>query len=77
VGVPVSDVRLPAFPLIVGRKSVFGSPVGSPSLIREMLEFSARNSIKPVTERFPMARVNEALARLRTNQARYRIVLVN
>ncbi|MBI4875531.1 MAG: NAD(P)-dependent alcohol dehydrogenase [Acidobacteria bacterium] len=77
VGVPASELRLPAFPLIVGRKSVFGSPVGSPSLIREMLEFSARNGVLPVTERFPMARVNEALARLKANQARYRIVLAN
>lgn len=77
VGVPESDVRLPAFPLLIGRKSVFGSVVGSPSLIREMLEFSARNGVQPVTERFPMARVNEALERLKSNQARYRIVLVN
>lgn len=77
VGVPEGDLRLPAFPLISGRKSVFGSPVGGPSLIREMLEFSARNSVLPITERFPMARVNEALGRLKSNQARYRIVLVN
>ena len=77
VGMPEHDLRLPAFPLISGRKSVFGSPVGGPSLIREMLEFSARNSVLPITERFPMARVNEALDRLKSNQARYRIVLVN
>ena len=77
VGVPESDLRLPAFPLISGRKSVFGSPIGGPSLIREMLEFSARNSVLPITERFPMARVNEALDRLKSNQARYRLVLVN
>ena len=77
VGVPQNDIRLPAFPLILGRKSVFGSPVGGPSLIREMLEFSARHGVQPVTERIPMAQANEALDRLRRNQARYRIVLVN
>jgi uncharacterized zinc-type alcohol dehydrogenase-like protein len=42
-----------------------------------MLEFSARNSVQPITERFPMARANEALDRVKRNQARYRIVLVN
>jgi uncharacterized zinc-type alcohol dehydrogenase-like protein len=77
VGIPENDLRLPAFPLIVGAKAVCGSPVGSPPEIREMLEFSARNGIYPKTERFPMAQVNEALARLKSNQARYRLVLAN
>ena len=77
VGVPQSEMAVPAFPLILGRKSVFGSPVGSPSRIREMLEFAARNHISPRTELFPLAQVNEALERVRTNRARYRIVLVN
>jgi uncharacterized zinc-type alcohol dehydrogenase-like protein len=77
VGVPKSDMRLPAFPLITGRKSVFGSPVGGPTLIREMLEFSTRNGVRPITELFPMAQVNQALERVRQNQVRYRAVLVN
>jgi uncharacterized zinc-type alcohol dehydrogenase-like protein len=70
-------MRLPAFPLISGRRTVFGSPIGSPSLIREMLEFSARNNVQPMTERFPMAQVNQALDLVRRNKARYRVVLVN
>lgn len=77
VGVPQSEMRLPAFPLIISAKAVCGSPVGSPSEIRQMLEFSARHGIYPRTELFPMAQVNAALTRLRSNQARYRIVLAN
>lgn len=77
VGVPPSALPLPALPLILGRKSVFGSPVGSPSQIREMLEFSARHGIEPMTETMPMAAVNEALDRVRQNKARYRMVLTN
>jgi uncharacterized zinc-type alcohol dehydrogenase-like protein len=77
VGVPPSDIRVPAAPLILGQKSVCGNPVGSPSLIREMLEFSARNRVEAQVERMPMDRVNEALDRLRANKARYRIVLEN
>jgi uncharacterized zinc-type alcohol dehydrogenase-like protein len=42
-----------------------------------MLEFCARHSIAPITESFPMSKVNEALDRLRSGKARYRIVLVN
>lgn len=77
VGMPPGELRLPAFPLIAGNKAVCGSPVGSPSQIRQMLEFFTRNGIYPKTERFPMAQVNEALKRLESNQARYRIVLEN
>jgi uncharacterized zinc-type alcohol dehydrogenase-like protein len=42
-----------------------------------MLEFSARHSVAPIVEFFPMSKVNDALERLRSGKARYRIVLVN
>jgi alcohol/geraniol dehydrogenase (NADP+) len=38
---------------------------------------SARHSVAPNTEMFPMSKVNEAPERLRTGKARYRSVLVN
>jgi len=75
VGVPPGPVSLPAFPMIAGSKSVSGSPVGSPSTIAAMFDFCARHAIRPVTETFPMTRVNDALEHLRAGNARYRIVL--
>ena len=42
-----------------------------------MLAFSALHSVAPVVEFFPMSKVNDALERLRSGKARYRIVLVN
>jgi uncharacterized zinc-type alcohol dehydrogenase-like protein len=42
-----------------------------------MLAFSARHDIAPVTENFPMSKVNDALDHLRSGKARYRIVLEN
>jgi uncharacterized zinc-type alcohol dehydrogenase-like protein len=63
--------------LIGGQKSVAGSPTGSPTAIDAMLAFSARHSVAPVVEYFPMSKVNDALERLRSGKARYRIVLVN
>ena len=68
---------VPAFALISGQKSISGSPTGSPSAIGTMLEFSARHSVAPITETFPMSKVNDALDHLRSGKARYRIVLVN
>lgn len=40
-----------------------------------LLEFCARHQIAPVTETFPFAQVNDALERLRSGKARYRVVL--
>ena len=77
VGAVLEPMPIPAFGLIMGQKSVSGSPVGSPTAIDRMLAFSARHSIAPVTEAFPMSKVNDALDHLRAGKARYRIVLVN
>jgi uncharacterized zinc-type alcohol dehydrogenase-like protein len=76
VGATMEPLDLGVFPLIMGQRSVSGSPVGSPAMIAQMLEFATRNGIKPVIETFPLDQVNEALDRLRSGQARYRIVLV-
>src|SRR5260221_4384789 len=77
VGAVLKPLEVPAFGLILGQKSVAGSPTGSPTAIDHMLEFSARHSIAPVVEYFPMSNVNDALERLRSGKARYRIVLIN
>ncbi len=77
VGAVLKPLEVPAFGLISGQKSIGGSPTGSPVVIDEMLEFSARHSIAPITETFPMSQVNDAFEHLRSGKARYRIVLVN
>lgn len=77
VGAVLEPLAVPAFGLLMGQKSVSGSPVGSPTAIDRMLEFSARHSIAPVVETFPMSKVNDALEHLRAGKARYRIVLTS
>jgi uncharacterized zinc-type alcohol dehydrogenase-like protein len=77
VGAILKPLEVPAFSLLAGQKSLSGSPTGSPTAIDYMLGFSARHSIAPITETFPMSKVNDAFERLRSGKARYRIVLVN
>jgi uncharacterized zinc-type alcohol dehydrogenase-like protein len=77
VGVPPSPVTLAAFPLIAGMRAVTGSPIGSPARIREMLDVAARHGVKAMTQPFPMASVNDALAKVKKNKVRYRAVLAN
>jgi len=75
VGIPQGDVRIAARTLISGNRSVSGSGTGNRSQMQEMLKFAARHGIAAKTEAFPFSKVNEAIARLRANKARYRIVL--
>ncbi len=75
VGAVLEPIPLSAMDLIVGQKSVSASPTGARSTIDAMLAFAARHGIAPQVERFPMSRVNEAMAHLRAGKARYRIVL--
>jgi uncharacterized zinc-type alcohol dehydrogenase-like protein len=77
VGAVLEPIPVAAFPMILGQKSLSGSPLGSPRTTSKMLDFCARHAIAPVTETFPLSRVNEALDHLRAGKARYRIVLEN
>jgi len=77
VGAVLEPLGVTAFPLISGQKSLSGSPLGSPATVDTMLAFCARHGIAPVTESFPLSRVNEALEHLRSGRARYRVVLEN
>jgi alcohol/geraniol dehydrogenase (NADP+) len=77
LGVPQSPVAVPAFPLIAGLRSITGSPIGSPHRIREMLDVAARHGVRAKTERFAMAKANEAIEKVKKNKVRYRAVLAN
>jgi uncharacterized zinc-type alcohol dehydrogenase-like protein len=77
VGVPPKPAALQVFPLIAGMKRVSGCNTGSPVEIAEMLDVAARHNVKAITERFPMAKASEAVAKARKNTVRYRAVLAN
>ena len=75
VGVTLDPLDVGVFSLIMGQRSISGSPVGSPATIAKMLEFSSLHNIKPVIEKFSFKTLNKAIARLRSGNAHYRIVL--
>jgi uncharacterized zinc-type alcohol dehydrogenase-like protein len=77
IGLGSPTVTVPAPPLVLGQRLLGGSWIGSPSMIEEMLEFSAQQKIKVKTELFPMNKVNEGIKSVRENRVRYRAVLAN
>lgn len=77
VGATLEPLDLGVFPLIMGQRSISGSPVGSPATMESMLEFARLHHVKPQIEMYPMSKINEAFDHLKSGNARYRIVLSN
>ncbi len=77
VGALPSPMQVSAGQLIHGDKSVVGSNIGAPEVIRLMLETAASHGVAAKIETMPMSEANAALDKVRAGQARYRIVLEN
>ncbi|GAA5877088.1 hypothetical protein JCM1840_005306 [Sporobolomyces johnsonii] len=78
VGAPEKPLpQISAFPLILSNIHICGSAIGSPKIIREMLEVAAKENVKPWIIKRPFEEVNEALSDMHNSKARYRYVLVN
>ncbi len=77
VGAVLAPVPVSAWSLIAGQRSISGTPLGSPAITLDMINFAARHKVAPITEEFALSDVNAALVRLRSGKARYRIVLKN
>lgn len=77
LGAPPSAMQVQVPILIGGQRAVSGSSTGSPKDLYEMLDVAARHGVRAITESFDMAKANEAVARVKKNQVRYRAVLTN
>jgi uncharacterized zinc-type alcohol dehydrogenase-like protein len=72
VGAPEKPLAVPAFGLIMGRRSLSGSPIGGIAETQEMLDFCGRHNITADVEVIPIQKVNEAYARLLKSDVKYR-----
>jgi len=75
VGLPEKPLELPIFPLVMGRKLVGGSDVGSVKETQEMLDFCAKHGITADIELIRMENINSAMERLAKSDVRYRFVI--
>jgi propanol-preferring alcohol dehydrogenase len=76
VGVPQDSIRLNAFPLVFGGRSIYGSLTGTPIDNEDTLAFSVLEKIRPMIETFPLEQAADAYARMMQGKARFRVVLV-
>lgn len=75
VGATTEPLDISVMPMIFGQKIISASPVGSPANIEKMLEFAAHHDIKPAIELFKFDDINDAIERVKSGKARYRVVL--
>jgi uncharacterized zinc-type alcohol dehydrogenase-like protein len=72
VGAPEKPLAVSVFSLIMGRRSLSGSPIGGIAETQEMLDFCGRHNIVSDVEVIPIQKVNEAYERLLKSDVKYR-----
>jgi uncharacterized zinc-type alcohol dehydrogenase-like protein len=72
VGAPERPLPVSAFGLIMGRRSLSGSPIGSIAETQEMLDFCGEHNITSDVEVIPIQKINEAYERLVRSDVKYR-----
>jgi len=72
VGAPEKPLAVSAFGLIMGRRSLSGSPIGGIPETQEMLDFCGAHRFTADVEVIPIQKVNEAYERLLRADVKYR-----
>ncbi|HJP77556.1 MAG TPA: NAD(P)-dependent alcohol dehydrogenase [Pseudonocardiaceae bacterium] len=75
VGIPAQPLTLPAFSLVMGRKTLAGSLFGGIAETQEMLDFCAANDITADIEVIAPEAINTAYDRVLASDVRYRFVI--
>ena len=77
VAAPLEPLSLSGGPLNNSRRSIYGNYIGSRSETVQMLEFAAAHGIAAVVDVMPLARVNEAIERIRRRDVDAGLVLAS
>ncbi|MFC9454392.1 NAD(P)-dependent alcohol dehydrogenase [Streptomyces sp. NPDC056983] len=75
LGVPKGPIKVEAFSLLAGRRSLAGSLIGGIEETQEMLEFCAEHDVQSQIEMIDADRIDEAFDRVSAGDVRYRFVI--
>jgi uncharacterized zinc-type alcohol dehydrogenase-like protein len=75
VGLPTEPLEVPAFSVVIGRKSVAGSSIGGIKETQEMLDFCAEHNIVSDIELIDIKDITAAYERMVKGDVRYRFVI--
>jgi uncharacterized zinc-type alcohol dehydrogenase-like protein len=75
LGAPTEPYALPAFALIMGRRSIGGSLIGGIAETQEMLDFCASHEVAADVETIAIQDIDKAYDRMLKGDVRYRFVI--
>jgi len=75
VGAAMDPIEIPPLQLIVGRKRVQGWAAGLPTDSEDTLRFAEMTGVRPMIEKYPLAKADEGYARMMSGKAEFRVVL--
>jgi D-arabinose 1-dehydrogenase-like Zn-dependent alcohol dehydrogenase len=75
VGAPFEAMEVSVPSLLMARRDIQGWPSGTAMDSEDTLRFSSRSGVRPMIEKYPLEKVNEAFARAMSGKAQFRVVL--
>jgi len=75
VGAPFEPMEISVLQLLMARRAIQGWPGGTAMDSQETLQFSAFAGVRPMIEKYPLAKVKEAYERMASGHAEFRVVL--
>lgn len=75
LGASADPITVTPIQLIRGRRSLQGWPSGTATDSEDTLNFAVQAGVRPMIEKYPLDRVNEAYDRMMSGKAEYRVVL--
>jgi D-arabinose 1-dehydrogenase-like Zn-dependent alcohol dehydrogenase len=75
VGASTDPIEVTPYQLIVGMKNIQGWASGIPTDSEDTLKFAELSGVRPMIEKFPLAKAAEAYARMMSGKAEFRVVL--
>ena len=75
VGAGFESLTVTPLQLIIGRKTLKGWASGTAKDSEDTLRFSSLGGVRPMIERYPLAKAAEAYDQMISGRARFRVVL--
>jgi len=75
VGVPMDPIEVPAMQLVFGKRRIQGWLAGIPTDSEDTLRFAEMTGVRPMVEKYPLAKAAEGYARMMNGKAEFRVVL--
>ena len=75
VGATTDPIEVTPIQLIQGKKNIQGWASGIPTDSEDTLRFAEMTGVRPMIEKYPLAKAGEAYARMMSGKAQFRVVL--